>query len=456
MTGVQTCALPISVRVVVNNAMKHRWLNPSKDIEIQPNSTMDVGELKAYVDSYILRVKPIGDPTRNDINMHGLTLRGAWVEIARYKIYDSEAAGRDVVERKRVELKEGVDFSVPRHTTNRNDLIYFDLPNDLHIMTFTSDSTGEHAFHPDRIFYPRDYYKREYELRRVKEQRAAVRCSDTYHRYSGEFHFTSSFKRTVCEVPIVMTPKNPIVSGRLLDSENLGRGVDGTVYLVTQSYNYKGEKETKHYDKYFEKGFFGSVIASRETSASNQGYFVFDNLNLTREITYDNPEYSDHKKDCRIRIEQLAKEKEDRLEELEKERQKEISNPRIISRGTGRHPRIKRESTASINRRYKHSKNKVEKEYGDRIKKLDQECKENTPALTVKKEVQNEYALYPSATGYSLLRAREQKGLKDTADVELNRRVWWFPEGGFTLKMGQQMFFPQILMEPQRDRKSVV
>lgn len=440
--------LRATVRVVVNNAMKHRWLNPSKDIEIQPNSTMDVGELKAYVDSYILRVKPIGDPTRNDINMQGLTLRGAWVEIARYKIYDSEAAGRDVVERKRVELKEGVDFSVPRHTTNRNDLIYFDLPNDLHIMTFTSDSSGEHAFKTDKIFYPGEYYKREYESRRVKEQRAAVRCSDTYHRYSGEFHFTSSFKRTVCEVPIAMAPKNPIVSGRLLDSENLGRGVDGTVYLVTQSYNYKGEKETKHYDKYFEKGFFGDVIASRETSASNQGYFVFDNLNLTREITYDNPEYSDHQKNCRIRIEQLAREREERLEELEKERQKEISNPRIISRGTGRHPRIKRESTASINRRYKHSKNKVEKEYGDRIKKLDQECKENTPALTVKKEVQNEYALYPSATGYSLLRAKEQKGLKDTADVELNRRVWWFPEGGFTLKMGQQMFFPQILMEP--------
>lgn len=440
--------LRATVRVVVNNAMKHRWLNPSKDIEIQPNCTMDVGELKAYVDSYILRVKPIGDPTRNDIDMHNLTLKGAWVEIARYKTYDSEAAGQDVVERKRVELKEGVDFSVPRHTTNRNDLIYFDLPNDLHIMTFTSDSTGEHAFHPDRIFYPRDYYKREYESRRVKEQRAAVRCSDTYHRYSGEFHFTSSFKRTVCEVPIAMTPKNPIVSGRLLDSENLGRGVDGTVFLVTQSYNYKGEKETKHYDKYFEKGFFGDVIASRETSASNQGYFVFDNLNLTREITYDNPEYSDHQKNCRIRIEQLAREREERLEELEKERQKEISNPRIISRGTGRHPRIKRESTASINRRYKHSKNKVEKDYRDRIKKLDQECKENTPALTVKKEVQNEYALYPSVTGYSLLRAREQKGLKDTADVELNRRVWWFPEGGFTLKMGQQMFFPQILMEP--------
>lgn len=436
--------LRATVRVVVNNAMKRRWLNPSKDIEIQPNSTMDVGELKAYVDSYILRVKPIGDPTRNDINMQGLTLEGAWVEIARDKTYDSEAAGKSVVERKQVRNKEGVDFCVPRH--------FGTIFKDLHIMTFTSDSSGEHAFETDKIFYPGEYYSREYLSRRreLRDERARAACDETWHNiyHTDLYYFTSSFKRSVCEVPIVMTPKNPIVSGRLLDSENLGRGVDGTVFLVTQSYNYKGEKETKHYDKYFEKGFFGSVIASRETSASNQGYFVFDNLNLTREITYDNPEYSDHQKNCRIRIEQLAREREERLEELEKERQKEISNPRIISRGTGRHPRIKRESTASINRRYEHSKNKVEKDYRDRIKKLDQECKENTPALTVKKEVQNEYALYPSVTGYSLLRAREQKGLKDTADVELNRRVWWFPEGGFTLKMGQQMFFPQILMEP--------
>ena len=125
------------MRVVVNNAMKHRWLNPSKDIEIQPNSTMDVGELKAYVDSYILRVKPIGDPTRNDINMKNKTLKGAWVEIARDKTYDSEAAGKSVVERKRVENKKRVDFNVPRHDPS--------IINDLHIMTFTSDSSDEHT-----------------------------------------------------------------------------------------------------------------------------------------------------------------------------------------------------------------------------------------------------------------------------------------------------------------------
>ena len=387
--------LRATVRVVVNNAMKHRWLNPSKDIEIQPNSTMDVGELKAYVDSYILRVKPIGDPTRNDINMRGLTLRGAWVEIARYKTYDSEAAGRDVVERKHVELKEGVDFSVPRHTTNRNDLIYFDLPNDLHIMTFTSDSTGEHAFHPDRIFYPRDYYKREYELRRVKEQRAAVRCSDTYHRYSGEFHFTSSFKRTVCEVPIVMTPKNPIVSGRLLDSENLGRGVDGTVFLEKMQWNSDGTLlENLH-----------APIGKQSTSAKNHGYFIFDNLAVQEKVIRlvppdkNSPEFK------------ARQERKKQIEERMKEMKKDDPEYRALAE----------ELMTLI--------------LEDRLKRYEDDRDVN-------------YLLDIDAPGYSLRRAREQKGLKDTADVELNHRSSWFPATGFTLKMGQQMHFPQILMEP--------
>ena len=387
--------LRATVRVVVNNAMKHRWLNPSKDIEIQPNSTMDVGELKAYVDSYILRVKPIGDPTRNDIDMHNLTLKGAWVEIARYKIYDSEAAGRDVVERKRVELKEGVDFSVPRHTTNRNDLIYFDLPNDLHIMTFTSDSTGEHAFHPDRIFYPRDYYKREYELRRVKEQRAAVRCSDTYHRYSGEFHFTSSFKRTVCEVPIVMTPKNPIVSGRLLDSENLGRGVDGTVFLEKMQWNSDGTLlENLH-----------APIGKQSTSAKNHGYFMFDNLAVQEKVIRlvppdkNSPEFK------------ARQERKKQIEERMKEMKKDDPEYRALAE----------ELMTLI--------------LEDRLKRYEDDRGVN-------------YLLDIDAPGYSLLRAREQKGLKDTADVELNHRSSWFPATGFTLKMGQQMHFPQILMQP--------
>ena len=421
--------LRATVRVVVNNAMKRRWLNPSKDIEIQPNSTMDVGELKAYVDSYILRVKPIGDPKRNDIDMHGLTLRGAWVEIARDKTYDSEAAGKRVVERKRVENKEGVDFSVPRHRS-------FAI-NDLRITTFTSDSSGEHAFKTDKIYYPGEYNEREYLSRRdLRDERATACCSETWHHYYyiDLYHFTSSFKRPVCEVPIAMTPKNPIVSGRLLDSENLGRGVDGTVYLVTQSYNYKGEKETKHYDKYFEKGFFGNVIASRETSASNQGYFVFDNLNLTREITYDNPEFINHQKNCNERMEQLKKEREDQLEKLNEWYRDQITK--------NNYP------LQTINALYDRGEKKIKNEYYEKIREVAKECANNAPVKEAQKEVQNEYALHPSVTGYSLLRAREQKGLKDTADVELNRRVWWFPEGGFTLKMGQQMFFPQILMEP--------
>ena len=400
--------LRATVRVVVNNAMKRRWLNPSKDIEIQPNSTMDVGELKAYVDSYILRVKPIGDPTRNDINMQGLTLEGAWVEIARDKTYDSEAAGKSVVERKQVRNKEGVDFCVPRH--------FGTIFKDLHIMTFTSDSSGEHAFETDKIFYPGEYYSREYLLRRreLRDERARAACDETWHNiyHTDLYYFTSSFKRSVCEVPIVMTPKNPIVSGRLLDSENLGRGVDGRVYLCGMIYDTQGEKLKKNNTGiYFEKGFFGDHFDYRMTSASNHGYFVFDNLNLTKEITYNNREY--YKYQAKVEEWRLNNEAWNKMRNATKKRD------------------------------YNKYKQQYEEEKAAFLASLGPE-----PPKTLSKEVQSEYALRPDVTGYSLLRAREQKGLKDTADVELNRRVWWFPEGGFTLKMGQQMHFPQILMQP--------
>lgn len=385
--------LRATVRVVVNNAMKRRWLNPSKDIEIQPNSTMDVGELKAYVDSYILRVKPIGDPTRNDIDMHGLTLKGAWVEIARDKTYDSEAAGKRVVERKRVEDKEGVDFCVPRH--------FGTIFKDLHIMTFTSDSSGEHAFETDEIFYPGEYYSREYLLRRreLRDERARAACDETWHNiyHTDLYYFTSSFKRSVCEVPIVMTPKNPIVSGRLLDSENLGRGVDGTVDLLRREYN-PGTGEA--FD-----GF--SRLQERETSASNHGYFVFDNLGIKRKIDFLNSANIEYDKK--------------KQEIFEKKYSKRYSSAT---------------SDEELREILEEFKEDVEKQLGPR------------PPFIISKEVQNEYALDPFARGYSLLRAREQKGLKDTADVELNHRSSRFPATGFTLKMGQQMHFPQILMQP--------
>ena len=385
--------LRATVRVVVNNAMKRRWLNPSKNIEIQPNSTMDVGELKAYVDSYILRVKPIGDPTRNDINMQGLTLEGAWVEIARDKTYDSEAAGKSVVERKQVRNKEGVDFCVPRH--------FGTIFKDLHIMTFTSDSSGEHAFETDKIFYPGEYYSREYLLRRreLRDERARAACDETWHNiyHTDLYYFTSSFKRSVCEVPIVMTPKNPIVSGRLLDSENLGRGVDGTVDLLRREYN-PGTGEA--FD-----GF--SRLQERETSASNHGYFVFDNLGIKRKIDFLNSANIEYDKK--------------KQEIFEKKYSKRYSSAT---------------SDEELREILEEFKEDVEKQLGPR------------PPFIISKEVQNEYALDPFARGYSLLRAREQKGLKDTADVELNHRSSMFPATGFTLKMGQQMHFPQILMEP--------
>ena len=390
-TGVKVDGtLRATVRVVVNNAMKHRWLNPSKDIDIQPNSTMDVGELKAYVDSYILRVKPIGDPTRNDINMQGLTLEGAWVEIARDKTYDSEAAGKRVVERKQVRNKEGVDFNVPRHDPY--------IINDLHIMTFTSDSSGEHAFETNKIFYPDEYYKREHESGRVLwNERATGACSETWHGYThiDLYHFTSSFKRTVCEVPIVMAPKNPIVSGRLLDSENLGRGVDGTVTLAKMHWNLDGTLLKNWH----------IPIGKQSTSAKNHGYFMFDNLAVQEKVIRLVPP-DENSPEFKARQEK-KKQIEERMEKMKKD------DPEYRA--------LAEELLTLI--------------FEDYPKRYEDDREVN-------------YLLDIDARGYSLLRAREQKGLKDTADVELNHRSSWFPATGFTLKMGQQMHFPQILMQP--------
>ncbi|WP_449188622.1 TANFOR domain-containing protein [Tannerella forsythia] len=405
-----------TVRVVVLNEMKHRWLNPSKNIDIQPNSTMNVGELKAFVNSYLLRVKPIGDPSRNDIDMKNKTLKGAWVEISRYKTYDSEAAGQDVVERQQVRADKGVVFRVPRHMMNEkgNLNILNNIPNDIHISSFTSDSTGEHAFYPDRILYPKNYIQRKIEKGRKEGVILLPRdqtCPEIYQA-PDEYHFTNDFKRIECEVRIIMSPKNPIVSGRLLDSENMMRGVDGRVYLCRMSYNYYGEKETKHYDDYFEKGFFGDWFDFRETSEkNNRGYFVFDNLGLTNNITYRNPEY----------------------DEYTRAYNKWVENNETLKK---RNKAKKQKDYDKYNRQYEEEKAAFLASLGPK------------PPMHLEKEVESEYALAPSATGYSLLRAREQKGLTDTTESVIDKRAAYFPATGFKLKMGQQMHFPQILMQP--------
>ena len=158
--------LRATVRLVVNSPKRHWWLNPSRNIDIQPNSSMDVGTLRALQNTYLLKIMPIGDPHDKTIDYDGKLLRGAVVKVTRDEMYKGEGAGGIVVKEQTINNEGDGVFSVPKHRMNlvsRDERYKPDeeSPNDLHIAVSTSDSTGEHSFHPCRILFPRDYMKRE-------------------------------------------------------------------------------------------------------------------------------------------------------------------------------------------------------------------------------------------------------------------------------------------------------
>ena len=52
-----------TVRLVVNNSQKTRWLNPAEDIRIQPNHEMTFSlPFKALLNTYRLWIQPVGNP----------------------------------------------------------------------------------------------------------------------------------------------------------------------------------------------------------------------------------------------------------------------------------------------------------------------------------------------------------------------------------------------------------
>ena len=57
-------------------------------------------------------------------------------------------------------------------------------------------------------------------------------CKEIYESSYGDYLFTSEFKKETCEYPFILTAKEPIISGRVLDYENTVRSVeDGEVQL---------------------------------------------------------------------------------------------------------------------------------------------------------------------------------------------------------------------------------
>ena len=384
--------LRATVRLVVNTPKRRWWLNPSKNIDIQPNSSMDVGTLLALQNTYLLKIKPIGNPHDKTIEYQGQLLRGAVVKVTRDEMYKGEGAGGIVVKEQTINNDGDGVFSVPKHRR----IASFELSslydkaqdkkdvNDLHIAVSTSDNTGEHSFYPDRILYPMDYERREakrngdYYKKTGKSNPVALssrdKCKESYVTVlDDEYLFTTGFEKTTCECPIILTAKEPIISGRVLDYENTVRSVeDGEVQL---RYAKEGrslrDKTLRLPTIHTVPGKSDGILVRPVSEAKGHGYFQFDNL-------IPNYEYDD----------------------------KTV----IWKEGVGNAP--------------------------PRV--IDEK--------TVKRVSASEYQLSVKAKGYTLV-LFEQNG-KGKTKISGNKKDFWFPAEPMKPKMGQQLHFPQILMKP--------
>ena len=383
--------LRATVRLVVNTPKRRWWLNPSKNIDIQPNSSMDVGTLLALQNTYLLKIKPIGDPHDKTIDYQGQQLNGAVVKVTRDEMYKGEGTGGIVVKERTAEPKEdGCIFSVPKHRTiNINSL--FDKAqdkkdvNDLHIAVSTSDNTGEHSFYPDRILYPMDYERREakrngdYYKKTGKSNPFALssrdKCKESYVTVlDDEYLFTTGFEKTTCECPIILTAKEPIISGRVLDYENTVRSVeDGEVQLryAKEGRSLRDKTLRFHAIHTTVPGTPDGILVRPVSEAKGHGYFQFDNL-------IPNYEYDD----------------------------KTV----IWKEGAG---------------------NKPPRVVGEK---------------TVKRVSASEYQLSVKAKGYTLVLFEQKR--KGKTKISGNKKDFWFPAEPMKPRMGQQLFFPQILMKP--------
>ncbi|HHU96424.1 MAG TPA: TANFOR domain-containing protein [Petrimonas sp.] len=276
-----------TVRVVVNNSKKHFWLNPDNDIDVQPNAEVDVKTLKAYLDTYKLRVKPVGNPyyELTDENKKGKVLKGAFVKIKRDPIYPGEPENAFSPEEKKVG-ENGCLFVVPRHLLRTNNPVRSvistdDMMNWLHIHVFTKDTVGEHAFRPEKTLFPRDHFKKDEEIRRTHTalknatEYFSQPCVPTYKGNTEGYRFASDFKDITCDIYFRLYPEWPIISGRVLDAENTKRSVEsGEVHLKVIG--------TAYYEQDYGMGSYARIYGYDRmqpiSEAKEKGYFSFKHL----------------------------------------------------------------------------------------------------------------------------------------------------------------------------------
>ena len=387
--------LRATVRLVVNCPKRHWWLNPSENIDIQPNSSMDVGTLRALQNTYLLKIKPIGDPLDKTIEYPGGLLQGAVVKVTRDEMYKGEGAGGIVVKERTINKEEDGVFSVPKHkpplVLHENGKMYSGDVNELHIAVSTSDSTGEHAFYPVQVEYPSGYisnerWRNEDLYKKTGKREDAVRCKGLYVSPYGDYLFTTEFKWETCESPIILMAKRPIISGRVLDSENTKRSVEDGEVLLRYSYKkhvegYVRENRIGHPIRIPDEIGKGLLLTRSVSEAKGHGYFQFDNLI---------PNY----------------------------------------------------------------------DYEEKKNIWDQEKKNIIAKSEARWVSASEYQLSVKAKGYTLVLDQKnkdgdnipwpsfmKKGMKDFLQKRSGDK-FWFPAEPMKPKMGQQLFFPQILMEP--------
>ncbi|PIF05715.1 MAG: hypothetical protein CSA36_05440 [Draconibacterium sp.] len=234
-----------TVRLVVNNNKRHYWLNPNNNILVQPNSSVDVGTLTAYMDTYKMYVRPIGDPNNTSIQYRNKTLKGVKVEVNKLKYPAPQWLSQDEIHKtKYVNNDEGTVFSIPKHFTNEllpgniyNESNLDGLQSEVKITVTPSDTIGEHSYQESRISFPRQYYKQELDWHEEEHTDLndinlyQIPCPDIFNTYPEEYRYVSDYEEISCEVKIRMFPNDPIVSGRILDYTNTMRAVNAKVTL---------------------------------------------------------------------------------------------------------------------------------------------------------------------------------------------------------------------------------
>lgn len=386
-----------TVRLVVNNSQKTRWLNPAEDIRIQPNHEMTFSlPFKALLNTYRLWIRPVGDPDNMTLGPNrDRILKGAEIQLLRLNTYSGESASVFHVDKQTVPNDKGCLFSIPKHwvrfyrfNTERSGReygpLYGELPNDLRIIIKTRDDIGEFAFEEKSILYPLNYYKEEDGIRYdrfLTEYASAEKsgrqkpifpekfelCSNDFAMdadYQSTYRFADEYKPTECTINIRMRPKRPIISGRVMDAENRARSVEAGSVLLKYEYNHG--RETRYWngggDSPRESGH--GMLERKVSQADGQGFFKFEDLYPNFEIDWE----------------------------------RWNTNPETI------------------------------RTYGD---------------SWYRAFSSSDYQLCVKAKGYTLAEFRQagKEPVKDVGDK-------WFPAEPMKPKMGQQIHFPQILMGP--------